>query len=185
MAGQIRKRAKAIAWLFTLVYIASYMTRKNFNVMISAVANSMVPTVYPTLDEANTSLAVISVVLTVAYGVGQIFNGILGDKIKPQTMLTGGLSIAAASNIAMAFCPDNYIAMAIIWGINGFAHSMLWPLIVRLMATDINSDEYGYSAVRVSWARPLPRSSFISDAARLFPLWNGDRSCCSVRAVAW
>ena len=155
MAVQIRKRAKGIAWLLTLVYFASYLTRKNFNVMISAVANSMVPSVFPTLDEANTSLAVISVALTIVYGAGQIINGILGDKIKPQLMLTAGLSLAAASNIAMAFCPDNHIVMAIIWGINGFAHSMLWPPIVRLMATYLNSDEYGYAAVRVSWGSSI------------------------------
>ena len=191
MAGQIRKRAKGIAWLLTLVYFASYLTRKNFNVMISAVANSMVPSVFPNLDEANKSLAVISVALTIVYGVGQIVNGILGDKIKPQLMLTSGLALAAASNIAMAFCPDNYIVMAIIWGVNGFAQSMLWPPIVRLMATYLNSDEYGYSAVRVSWGSSIATIVLYFGCGALISVmeWRSVllicAGCCIAILAAW
>ena len=156
MGTNIRKKAKAIAWLLTLVYFASYLTRKNFNVMISAVSSGMVSSgAFSNVDAANTMLAIVSGALTVAYGVGQIVNGILGDKIKPQLMITAGLTIASAANVAMYFCPDNYIAMSIIWCINGFAHSMLWPPIVRLMATYLNSDEYGYSSVRVSWGSSI------------------------------
>lgn len=156
MGTALRKKAKGIAWMLMLVYLASYLTRKNFNVMISAVAGGMVSGgVFETLDAANTTLAIVSGALTVVYGIGQVVNGILGDKIKPQLMLTVGLALASASNVAMFFCPDNYVPMAIIWGINGFAHSMLWPPIVRLMATYLTSDEYGYAAVRVSWGSSI------------------------------
>ena len=187
MGTTLRKKAKGIAWMLLLVYFASYLTRKNFNVMISAVAESMVSGgVFETLDAANTTLAIVSGALTVLYGLGQVANGIIGDKIKPQLMLTAGLVLASASNIAMFFCPDNYIPMAVIWGINGFAHSMLWPPIVRLMATYLTSDEYGYAAVRVSWGSSIATIVLYLGCGALtsFMSWRYVLLVCAAGAVA-
>ena len=38
--SNISPKAKAIAWLCTLVYFGSYMTRKNFDVMLRRIAKS-------------------------------------------------------------------------------------------------------------------------------------------------
>ena len=135
-------RAKAIAWMCTLVYFASYLTRNNFSVMMLNICNEMGTT--------KTALAIVVTGLTVSYGLGQIISGLMGDKIKPQLMLTMGLSLACACNIAIFFC-SNIILMTVIWCINGFAHSMLWPPIVRIMSMYLTDEEYSYSAVRVSW----------------------------------
>ena len=140
--GTIRPRARSIAWMLTLVYFASYFTRINFNVMLV--------NIYPDLGVEKSELAIVITALTIAYGAGQVINGFLGDKIKPQWMLTGGLSLAIASNVAMFFAQP-ILPMAIIWCINGFAHSMLWPPIVRLMSVYLTDEEYSYAAVRVSW----------------------------------
>ncbi len=139
---RIGGRAKAIAWMCTLVYFASYLTRNNFSVMMLNICNEMGTT--------KTALAVVVTGLTIAYGLGQIISGLMGDKIKPQLMLTIGLSLACASNIAIFFC-SNITLMTVIWCINGFAHSMLWPPIVRIMSMYLTDEEYSYSAVRVSW----------------------------------
>ena len=147
MGTKLRNKAKGIAWLLTLVYFASYLTRKNFDVMIQTISTKT--------GNSLETLAIVVSAMTVAYGIGQIVNGIIGDKIKPQLMLTVGLGVASACNIAMYFVPNNYIIMAVIWAINGFAHSMLWPPIVRLMATYLTGDEYGYAAVRVSWGSSI------------------------------
>lgn len=142
MSQKISSRAKKITWLLAMVYFASYLLRKNFSVMLAAIVASG-------YDEV--SLGVVGTALTVSYGAGQIVNGILGDKIKPQYMLTCGLLLAACCNFAMSFC-TTYVLMAVVWFINGFAHAMLWPPIVRLMAMYMNDTEYGYAAVRISAA---------------------------------
>ena len=142
MKLQIRKRARVIAWMCTLVYFASYLMRINFSVMMVKICSDM--------QVAKTDLAVVVTGLTIAYGVGQIISGMMGDKIKPQLLLSIGLSLAATCNIAMFFC-HNTTVMTAVWCVNGFAHSMLWPPIVRLMSTYLTDEEYGYSAVRVSW----------------------------------
>lgn len=142
MNSQISKRAKQITWLLAMVYFASYLLRKNFSVMLPAIMASGFDAV---------ALGVVGSAMTVSYGAGQIVNGVLGDKIKPQYMLTYGLFLAVACNFAMSLC-NTVPLMAAVWFVNGFAHAMLWPPMVRLMATYMNDTEYGYAAVRISCA---------------------------------
>ena len=131
MSYEISKRAKAIAWLLTLVYFASYLMRKNFSVMMANICIE--------LGVADSALGIVASALTITYGAGQVINGIIGDKIKPQLMLTIGLSLAAVCNVAMFLIPTSIPAMAAVWAINGYAHAMLWPPIVRLMSMYMNT----------------------------------------------
>ena len=133
MKQAISRRGKIIAWMCTLVYFASYLTRINFSVMMLNICNEMGTT--------KTALSIVVTGLTISYGLGQVINGLLGDKIKPQLMITMGLSLACVSNIAIFFC-SNVALMTVIWCINGFAHSMLWPPMVRIMSIYLNDEEY-------------------------------------------
>ena len=142
MKLKISARARGIAWLCTLVYFASYLMRTNFAVMIAKICEDM--------GETKTALAVILSGMTVFYAIGQIINGILGDRIPPSRMLTLGLLLAAVCNAAMFFA-EAIPVMTVIWCVNGFAHAMLWPPIVRLLSTYLTDEEYNYAVVRVSW----------------------------------
>lgn len=142
MKQNILPRARGIAWLCTLVYFASYLMRINFAVMMVKICSEMAV--------SKSQLAIVVTGMTIFYGAGQIINGILGDRIPPNHMLTTGLLLAAACNTAMFFCTAIPV-MTAVWCINGFAHAMLWPPIVRLLSTYLTDEEYGYAAVRVSW----------------------------------
>ena len=152
---QLRPKAKAIAWACTLVYFASYMTRQNLGVMLLYIIGNFSDASGISTTDMSVKLSVILTAMTVSYGVGQVICGFIGDKIKPQYMLTGGLALASVINIIMAIpAVSNYgniITMTVLWAINGAAHSMLWPPIVRIMSMYLTDEEYGYSAVRVSW----------------------------------
>ena len=135
------------------------MTRKNFNVMERFITG----------DIDSGAFAIIVSALTITYGMGQVICGFLGDKLKPRYMLTGGLCLAAFTNIMMTVpifseitnismtlpweseASEINIILTLLWAINGFAHSMLWPPMVRIMSQHMNDDEYGYAAVRISW----------------------------------
>lgn len=148
-------KAKAIAWLCTLVYFGSYMTRQNFGVMLLYVIGNFSSATGIPSDDMSVKLSVILTAMTISYGVGQVVCGFIGDKIKPQYMLTAGLGLASLTNILMAMPfisnADNIVLIAMLWSINGVAHSMLWPPIVRIMSMYLTDEEYSYSAVRVSW----------------------------------
>ncbi len=151
----IRGKAKAIAWLCTLVYFGSYMTRQNFGVMLLYVIGNFSASTGIPSDDMSVKLSVILTAMTISYGIGQVVCGFIGDKIKPQYMLTAGLGLASVTNLLMAMPfisnAGNIVLMAILWAVNGVAHSMLWPPIVRIMSMYLTDDEYGYSAVRISW----------------------------------
>ncbi|MBQ8720111.1 MAG: MFS transporter [Clostridia bacterium] len=119
--------------------------RKNFSVMLAAISESGFDAV---------ALGAVGSAMTIAYGGGQIINGILGDKFKPQNMLTVGLILATVSNFTMYFCTTIPL-MTAIWFVNGFAHSMLWPPIVNLMAAYMNDVEYERAAIHVYGASSI------------------------------
>ena len=142
MRKEIRSRARGITWLLTLVYFGSYLMRINFAVMIVKICSDLA------LPE--TDLGIILACLTVAYGAGQIISGFLGDRISPTRMVTLGLFVAVICNAAM-YIPAPVPVMAVVWAINGLAHAMLWPPIIRLLSVYITEEEYGYANVRISW----------------------------------
>ena len=143
---KVKPRVRAIAWLLSLAYFASYVMRINFSVVIVEVCAD--------LNKEKEELAFILTALTVTYGLGQIICGIIGDKIKPRFMLTAGLILAIICNVSMFFA-SNVILMAVIWGVNGFAHAMFWPPIVKLMAMHLTEAEYSYASVRVTWGSSI------------------------------
>jgi len=134
---------KSLAWLLTLVYFSSYVTRINLAAVISEVVTA---TGFP-----RTELAVALTCLSTTYGFGQIVNGMLGDRIKPQNLILTGLLIATVINFVFPFLASSPTLMALLWGMNGFAQAMMWPPIVKILVATMDDAMYSYAVVRVSW----------------------------------
>lgn len=133
---------KKLAWLFAFVYFASYVTRINFSAVIQEVVTDT--------GFEKSALSVILVAMSISYGVGQIINGRIGDKIKPQNLIFIGLITASAINLIMPFCSRSIPLMCVLWTINGFAQSMMWPPIVKIMVSTMDDATYGEASVIVS-----------------------------------
>ena len=136
-----------IALLFGVVYCASYVTRINFAAVIQEVVTAT--------GFLKTQLSVIPVCLFVTYGVGQIINGFLGDKIKPQFVILFGLAVATAINFVFPFCSASIPAMCVLWGVNGFAQAMLWPPMVKILVRTTSGPLYNRCMVWVSWGSSM------------------------------
>lgn len=183
MSEKITKRAKGIAYLLMLVYFGSYIMRIN--------VAAMLVTIYTDMAIMKTDIAPVITGMTICYGAGQIINGILGDKIKPKYMLTVGLCLAALCNVAMFFCGfvpamRNVPCMTAIWCVNGYAHAMLWPPIVRLLSANLTDAEYSYAAVRVSWGSSFGTILIYSLCPLLLNVmsWNTIILCYGVMGLA-
>lgn len=134
---------KSLAWLLALIYFSSYVTRINFAAVIQEIITDT--------GYAKSQLSVILVALSITYGVGQIVNGIIGDHVKPQSLILCGLMSATVINILFPFCVGSVTLMTVMWALNGFAQAMMWPPMVKILVNTANEEEYAYAVVRVSW----------------------------------
>ncbi|MBO4406145.1 MAG: MFS transporter [Clostridia bacterium] len=136
-------KANRLFFLCALAYFSSYLMRYDYGAALSEILSAE--------NIAKSDGGLVSTSLFVAYGLGQIVSGVLGDKIKPYKLIFFGLSLTALINILMPFAP-NYVVMIVLWGINGFAQAMLWPPLVRLMAENFDRNEYRKAVVNISMA---------------------------------
>lgn len=124
---------RLIVALCSLVYFASYFTRKDYAAaMVGILADGV-------LDKATGGL--IGTALFACYGVGQIISGLLGDKIPPRVMILAGLGTTTVCNLCMPLVPSGGW-MIPLWALNGFAQAMLWPPIVRLLTDYLDHESY-------------------------------------------
>lgn len=126
---------KAALCLFLLcwsAYFTSYIGRLNFSSAMTAMIHEQVL--------AGSQAGFISMVYFFAYGIGQMCNGLLGDRFHPGHMIFTGLAAAAAANFVMGLV-NSFFLMALVWGINGYAQSMIWPPIIRIFAEMLNQKQ--------------------------------------------
>ncbi len=132
---------KQLAWLFSLLYFSSYVTRINLSAIVQEVISST--------GFMKSQFSIVLVCLSVAYGLGQIVNGRLGDKIFPPNLIFMGLCIASAMNLIFPLFSYSIPIMCVLWTINGFAQSMMWPPMIKIMASTMDDSTYHEATVIV------------------------------------
>lgn len=108
--------AQLLFLLCWFAYFTSYIGRLNYSSAMTAMIQEAVLT--------KSQAGFISMVYFFAYGIGQFCNGMLGDRFHPGKMIFVGLAIAAGANLCMGFV-GGFGAMAVVWGINGYAQAMI------------------------------------------------------------
>ncbi len=68
------------------------------------------------------------------YGIGQLINGILCERLNSKWTITLSLCASAGITFAMFFL-KNIFVMTVLWGLNGLILSTLWCHSVKLLAT--------------------------------------------------
>lgn len=137
-----KKTNSSVVWLFALTYMISYITRINYGAVISEM---VISTGY---SKQLLSLAVTGSFVT--YGLGQIVSGALGDMFSPKRLISFGFLLTSVMNFLIPLCKDPF-EMLVVWSINGFAQSFMWPPIVKILATNLSDLEYKKAVGRVSY----------------------------------
>lgn len=143
---QSEKHSKLIFIACFAVFSASYIGRINFSAAL--------PTIISNGFFTKTEAGIIGSAFFFVYGAFQIINGFLGDKISPFKMITTGTFLSAIANILMSFCTSN-IQMAIVWGFNGFAMSLLWVSIIKILANIINDGMRAKACLDIAATLPV------------------------------
>lgn len=135
-----------LTFLFALTYMVSYMTRTNFGAIISEI-----------ISATGVSKSLLSLALTgsfITYGIGQVISGFFGDRFSPKNLVCYGLIITVLMNFCIPFSPSPWV-MTVLWCVNGFAQSLMWPPIVKMMTALMTDEEYKKSISKVSWGSSI------------------------------
>ncbi len=119
--------------LFSFLYCAHYCTRLN-------IGNAQV---YMT-EFSSEDIGILSSVLFWTYGVGHLINGRLGEIIGIRKFIIWSVILSVVCNIFMSF-QTSIVAMAIIWGFNGFFQSMAWSPGVSSLTAWWPGDKRGFA----------------------------------------
>ncbi len=134
---QSAKKALLLGMLCTLSYLAVYIARN----MLSAVTPQMIDGGF-----SEEYIGSASSLYFISYALGQLINGVIGDRIKAKYMISFGLFFAAVSSIAFSLLSNTpEIAMAA-YACSGFFLSMIYAPMVKVVT---ESTEHIY-AVRTS-----------------------------------
>ena len=127
-----KKQATKLTALCALVYFASYITRLDYAAVLVEIVQDL------QIAKTTASIAVTGSFIT--YGLGMVIFGVMGDRIKPRTMITVGLAGTSIINLLMGLLPHIYVMIGI-WCFNGFFQAMLWPPVTRTLTENLGGAE--------------------------------------------
>ena len=126
-----KKQASKLTALCCLVYFSSYITRLDYAAVLVEIVQDL------QIAKTTASIAVTGSFIT--YGLGMVIFGVMGDRIKPRTLITVGLVGTTLINLMMGVLPNIYIMIAI-WCFNGFFQAMLWPPVTRTLTENLGEE---------------------------------------------
>ena len=129
MKIKISERAKhaiLIGGLCSVSYLAVYIARN----VLGAVSAEMTDS-YNFIPSDITDMGT---AFFMSYGVGQLINGAIGDKIKARYMISLGLLLAGLSNILFIFVADMKIAALASYAVTGFFLAMIYGPMTKVVA---------------------------------------------------
>ena len=162
--------------LLTAVYFVSYLTRVNYGAVVSEIV------AVEGIRKSAASLALTGSAVT--YGAGQLVSGCLGDRIEPRRMVCCGLCITILANLSIPMC-HTVAPMAAVWTVNGFAQSLMWPPLVRLMSSLLSEEDYRRTCVQVSGGSAVGTAAVYLISPLLIRLsrWRSVFTACAAAAV--
>lgn len=115
-----------------LAYTSIYISRLNLSIASPELSGQGILTA--------AQIGLLGSVFSVVFAIGRLLNGTLNDKVMPWIMLCTGLAAVGVSNILSGLMMS-FIIMALLWGINAYAQSMMWGSVLRVMSSVYDSEK--------------------------------------------
>lgn len=124
------KKAISLGTLCAISYFAVYVSRN----VLGTVSPQMIEK--GVFDTA--SIGTLSSIFFITYAIGQLINGMIGDKIKAKYMIGFGLIFSGASSLVFTqFCTTKTIAYIAYAG-SGFFLSMIYGPMTKVVAENVD-----------------------------------------------
>ena len=112
-------------WVLWLTYGSFYFCRTNISAAL--------PGIEAELGYTKTQMGLVLGALKLAYGIGQLVNGQLAEKISPRKLLTVGMLVSAGLNVVFGMGAALYF-LIFIWACNGYFQALGWTPCMRVAA---------------------------------------------------
>lgn len=130
-----------VLWTLWLTYGAFYFCRTNLSAAVPGM-NSPVSERGLGLSGEETGWILAS--LKIAYGLGQLLNGQLSERISPRVLLAVGMFCSAGLNVLFGLS-EGFFFLVFVWATNGFCQSLGWTPCVRVMANWVPVPRRGHA----------------------------------------
>ncbi len=120
------KVAVMLGTLCSVCYLAVYFAR---NILSTVTPQMLAGGVF-----TQQGIGTLSSAFFTAYAVGQLINGLVGDRIKAKYMISFGLVAAGVGNWVFAVLPRVSPAAVVVYGLTGFFLSMIYAPMSKLVA---------------------------------------------------
>ncbi len=108
-----------------VMYASYYLARVNLSLAQ--------PIVRDDLGMTDIQMGWIATGMLIAYGIGQVINGILGDRLGARLTVTVGMLTTAACNLFFGFS-SAWLILLLFWTVSGFAQSTGAPMRIKTLA---------------------------------------------------
>lgn len=123
------KNALVIGIICSISYLACYFARN----ILSVISPQLVEATKDTIKISFKYIGTLSTANMYCYAIGQLINGIIGDKVKGKYMVGLGLTLSGICGIIFGLAGSK-IVMLISYGLIGFFLSMLYAPLTKLIA---------------------------------------------------
>ncbi|MEA5069603.1 MAG: MFS transporter [Christensenellaceae bacterium] len=141
LSGNQLKRRGLVMGCCWLMYTIVYLLRNNLSVAL--------PYIEAEYGISRASLGFMSSVFLWVYGLGQLVNGYIGDRISAKYFMLLGLGMASLMNAFFAMT-HSYWMMVLCWAANGWFQSMLWGPIIKTVANWYEPGKGGRAMIAIS-----------------------------------
>jgi sugar phosphate permease len=131
----------SVVWTLWLTYGAFYFCRTNISAAVPGMKASIGD---GGLALSGEEIGWILASLKVTYGVGQLVNGQLSERLSPRIMLAIGMFGSAALNVLFGLGTGFYFLL-FVWAMNGFCQSLGWTPCVRVAANWVPIERRGHA----------------------------------------
>lgn len=124
-----QRRIVMVAWI---TYAAYYLGRVNIS--------TAMPGMQVDLALTKSQVGLLSTSFFWGYGIGQLINAQLGDRLSPRRFIFVGMLASAALNFLFG-ASSTWLLLLVLWTINGYFQATGWGPVLRTLANWLDADQ--------------------------------------------
>ena len=149
LPSENKKSSKKQMFLIILCWISylfAYLGRYGFSANINLIISDYGVT--------KSDVGLVVSLFFVAYGAGQIVNGILSKKYNKRVIVPISLVASALLNLSI-FLGIPFVYIKYLWLLNGFMQSILWPTLIESLSKHLGQKKLKVAIIFMSTSTPL------------------------------